>query len=582
MLEDVVRRLEEASVIGLDFETMAIRSADHDLRQARLLGIGVAIDEPRPYAAYLDIGPTGDLIAEDAFDALRSIFQDESKLIIAHNARFERTILKLQDIDVDGHLVCTLIEAMLVDENRRLSLKCLVFQEFGEEQKVYANARKPGELFGADLGEICQTHARNCLRLHRLYQPTLEKQELWRYLMEIVMPSVELSSDMSLDGVRVDVDELTRLEGIFQKRIDELNQRAHDLLGRPINIAAPQEVAEALFEELKIQPPPGLRRGKTGHYSARRDVLRLVADQHELPGVVLDHRSVIKLLSTYIRPLRERALADDGRIRPDWKACMAETGRWRCANPNLQNIPKADEIRAIFVPEPGNVFIHADYNQLELRLAALYSEDENMVRIYQEDGDIHQMTQDSVGCDRRQAKIINFSLVYGMAAKALRLNLWRFTNKWVTDAQAEEFRNRFFRNYPGLLAYHRSIYEAIDSHGYVCTIAGRRRHRYVGQDRREAFQELVNAPIQGSAADIIGFGIAALRRELAKRTAENPLWSKAKILLQEHDEIDMGAPKEIGEECAQVLKDCMEATQPPMVAIKADIGIGNNWADAKG
>lgn len=601
MIKETIKRLSDATHIAIDFEAWTPKPLrEFEVRKSRIIGIGLAIDEPEPWEVYFDFNPqtTDSTITErEVFDALKPIFENPDKLIVAHNAKFERTLLRMNNIDADGRYICTMMESILIDENTPHGLKDLVGRVFHRKRSKFKDTRKPGDLFGVDMGEYCKADSRDCLALHRYYKPKLEEQGLWDVLMSVFMPSVELASDMDIDGIRVDVDRLAELEGEYFDRMKELERQANEMLGHAINLSSNKEVSIALFEEIGIIPPAGLKKGSTGYYSTSSTVLKQVREQHDFPILVMNHRSVVKMLGSYIQPLRKKALEEDGRIRASWKPCMAETGRWRCANPNLQNLPrwqepekrvgfKGEELREVFIPEPGFTFISADYSQIELRLMAYWSGDANMLKIYRDGGDIHQLTADMCGCKRQQAKAVNFGCIYGMIPKTLREYIWLYTGEWPTHEEAEAIHNKYFTGYPGVKSYHKTVMRTVARNRYVTTITGRKRRLAPGQSPKDGFRELLNSTIQGSAADILGVAIRRLREELKKRGREDERWSKVNILLQVHDEIDLEAPDEIAEECAALVKECMERLQLSTpagkpVPIIADVNLGKSWAEAK-
>ena len=401
-------------------------------------------------------------------------------------------------------------------------------------------------------------------------------------------PLIPVIAEMERVGVKADAAELRRLSNDFGQRLAELEGRIHKLAGRPFNIGSPKQLGEVLFDEMGLG---GGRKGKTGAYATGADVLEeLAAQGHDLPARVLDWRQLSKLKSTYADALVEQIRPSTGRVHTSFDLAVASTGRISSNDPNLQNIPVRTEegrkIRRAFVAEPGHKLLSVDYSQIELRLAAHMAEVAPLKQAFQEGKDIHAMTASQVfgipveGMDpmvRRRAKAINFGIIYGISAFGLAAQLG------IPQAEARAYIEAYFERYPGIRDYMTRTKEAARKTGYVTTLFGRRCHVPGILDKNPAkrsFMEraAINAPIQGTAADIIKRAMIRIPAALADARL------KARMLLQVHDELVFEVPLAEVEATGQTVRKVMEAAALPAlelsVPIVADIGVGDNWAEA--
>ena len=389
---------------------------------------------------------------------------------------------------------------------------------------------------------------------------------------------------MEMDGIKVDRDTLSRMSNAFAQKMAALEAEIHELAGESFNVGSPKQLGEILFDKMGIE---GGKKGKTGAYATGADILEDLATEHELPGRVLDWRQMSKLKSTYTDALQDHINADTGRVHTSYSIAGASTGRLASTDPNLQNIPVRTEegrrIREAFVAEPGNVLLSLDYSQIELRILAHIAGIDTLKQAFADGLDIHAMTAsemfdvplDEMTPDiRRQAKAINFGVIYGISGFGLARNL-RIPRK---DAQG--FIDRYFERFPGIRRYMDNTVEFAKEHGYVQTLFGRRIHTSEisakGPKAGFAKRAAINAPIQGTAADVI--------RRAMIRMPDAIAHLPARMLLQVHDELLFEVPEAAVEETIETARHVMETAADPAVHLDVklvvDAGRGANWAEA--
>jgi DNA polymerase-1 len=426
------------------------------------------------------------------------------------------------------------------------------------------------------------------LRLHQLLKPRLCAERLMTMYETIERPLVPVVAEMELAGIKVDRQQLNRLSTDFADRMAELETQIHKLAGHEFNIGSPKQLGEVLFDEMGLA---GGKKGKTGAYATGADVLEdLAAQGHDLPARVLDWRQVAKLKSTYADALVEQINPETGRVHTSFALAATSTGRLSSTDPNLQNIPVRTEegrkIRRAFVAEPGHKLLSVDYSQIELRLAAHVAEVEPLKQAFRDGADIHAMTASQVfgvpaeGMDpmvRRRAKAINFGIIYGISPFGLGQQLG------IPQAEAKAYIDAYFARYPGIRDYMERTKMRAREMGYVTTLFGRRCHVPGIKDsnpaRRSFFERAaINAPLQGTAADIIKRAMIRIPDALAAKKL------KARMLLQVHDELLFEVPDAELEATAALVKNVMEAAPLPAlelsVPLVADTGAADNWADA--
>ena len=403
-------------------------------------------------------------------------------------------------------------------------------------------------------------------------------------LTDIELPLVEVLADMEYNGARVDVKALNDYSVLLTERMNRLEQECFDLAGEQFNTASPMKVGEILFDKLKIDDKA--KKTKTGQYSTTEEVLMHLRDRHPLVGKILDLRGIRKLLSTYVNALPELINAETGRIHTTYNQTVTATGRLSSTAPNLQNIPVRNddgrEIRKAFIPAEGCRFFSADYSQIELRLVADFSHDPTMVDAFKHDLDIHAITaakiyhvplEEVTSDQRRKAKTANFGILYGISAFGLseRLQIPRAESKMLID--------NYFATFPGVREYIERSVEQARQQGYVTTIFGRRRMLPDINSRNavvRSFSErnAVNAPIQGSAADIIKIAMVRIYAEMKQRGL------KSKMILQVHDELNFDVVPAEAEVLTELVVRCMQNAYHGEVPLTASHAIADNWLDA--
>ena len=422
------------------------------------------------------------------------------------------------------------------------------------------------------------------LQLKNRLEKELAKDKMEKLFYEMEMPLTRVLADMEIAGVNVDTAELKSSSDLLTRRLGELEQEIYQLAGTTFNVSSARQVGEILFERLKIDEKA--KKTKTGQYSTTEEILEKLRSRHPIVGKILDQRGIRKLLSTYINALPELINPKTGKIHTSFNQTVTATGRLSSSNPNLQNIPIRDnegrEIRRAFVPDPGCLFFSADYSQIELRIMAHLSGDPHMIGAFREGSDIHAATAakiykvpiGEVTADmRRKAKTANFGIIYGISVFGLaeRLNIPR--------SEAKELIDGYFESYPQIKEYMNKSIEVAREKGYVETICGRKRmlpdiHSHNSVVRGYAERNAINAPIQGSAADIIK--IAMIR--IARRFEEEGL--KSRMILQVHDELNFNVPTDELERVQEIVRHEMESAYPLQVPLVADYGTGHNWLEA--
>lgn len=420
--------------------------------------------------------------------------------------------------------------------------------------------------------------------LYRRFVPELQKREQYQLLLDLEMPLMSVLAEMELEGVRIDKQELARQGEAMELELETIETEIHTLAGHSFNVNSTKQVGEVLFEELALDSKA--KKTKTGIYTTSEEVLEKYKDKHPIVSKILEYRAYRKLLSTYILALPE--LTDEqGRVHTSFNQAVAATGRLSSTNPNIQNIPirtpRGRAIRAAFVPNEGEVFLSADYSQIELRLMAHFSEDPALIEAFRLGYDVHQATAariagvslEEVDADmRRNAKTANFGIIYGVSAFGLAEQLS------ISRGEAKKLIDGYFASYPGVDAYMKRVVADARAKGYVETILGRRRYLTDIDSnnavvRGYAERNAINAPLQGTAADIIKQAMIAIDRELRERGL------KTRMLLQVHDELNFSVPQSELDEVVTLVRTCMTSVGKDLrVPLEVGIGTGANWLEA--
>ena len=597
-LDAWIGRARRAGLVAVDTETTSL-----DANRAELVGASLAIEPSEACYIPLQHRTAGegqlDLGAErpkqiplaEALARLKPLLEDPAVLKVGQNIKYDLTILARQGIDVapidDTMLMSYVLDAGLhghgMDELAELHLghRTIHYEDVtgsGKAQVTFDRVPLDKALdYAAEDADVT-------LRLHRLLKPRLLAEKLVTLYETVERPLVPVVAAMERAGIRVDPVELARLSADFAGRMAELDGRIHAAAGENFNVGSPKQLGEILFDKLGL---PGGKKGRTGAWGTGADVLEALAEQgHELPKLVLDWRQLQKLKGTYADALQAQIDPATGRVHTSFALAATSTGRLSSSDPNLQNIPVRTEegrkIRRAFVAEPGWTLLSADYSQIELRLLAHIADVAALKQAFRQGIDIHALTASQVfdvpveGMDpmvRRAAKAINFGLIYGMSAFGLAGQLG------IPQKAAQDYIEAYFARYPGIRAYMEATRRLARAQGFVTTLYGRRCHLPDITSKNpamRAFQEraAINAPIQGTAADIIKRAMVRLPDELTTRKL------RARMLLQVHDELVFEVPNNEIEPTQTVVKAIMEGAARLDVPLVVDTGTGANWDEA--
>ncbi|MDE0146653.1 MAG: DNA polymerase I [Nitrospira sp.] len=614
VLQDWVTRARYAGAVALDTETT---SPDESL--ADLVGISLCVQPD--HACYIPLAhrlpaaaaePEGSTAGEEppspqpesleqipldaALDLLRPLFTDPSVLKIGHNLKYDVVVLRRYDVAVspldDTMLMSYVLDGGVhghgMDELAALHLdhRTIPFKDVtgtGKSQITFDLVPLDRALaYAAEDADVT-------LRLHRFLKPRLLAERMVTPYETLERPLVPVLAGMETDGIRVDREKLEQLSREFAERQHALEQDIYRLAGREFNVGSPKQLGEVLFDELRLE---GGHKGKSGAYATGADVLEsLAAEGHELPATVLEWRQLDKLKSTYTDALIEQVNPRTGRVHTSFAMAAASTGRLSSINPNLQNIPIRTEdgrkIRHAFVAEPGRILLSLDYSQIELRLLAHVAGIDALKRAFHEGLDIHALTAAQMfGVDagtvdpamRRQAKAINFGIIYGISAFGLSRQLG------ISNEEAAAYMKAYFERYPGIQDYMNRTKQFCREHGYVETLFGRRCHVPGIHDKNAARRNFaeraaINAPIQGTAADVLKRAMIRVPPTLARHGLD----TRARMLLTVHDELLFEVDEAVADQTAGVVKDIMESACLPALSLSVpltvDIGQGQSWGN---
>jgi DNA polymerase-1 len=586
VLKNFLKEIQKLGEVSLDLETTSI-----DPMQAEIVGISLSIKENE--GVYIPVAHTypdcpKQLSFHDVFEVLGPILTDPKIKKIGQNIKYDMLVFHNAGIELQGIYFDTMVAAYLINPSRTtLNLNDLALSYLNHKMITYKEVAGSGKnAIGFEEVPIDQAteysaeDAEITYSLYRLLDPMLEENEFEELFHEIEMPLVPVLTRMELDGVRVDADFLSRMSGEIGKQLDTLIQKIYGLAGEEFNINSTQQLSRILFTKLKIKP---IKKTKTG-YSTNVEVLQQLAEDHELPREILEYRSLNKLKNTYVDALPKMIHPKTGRVHTSLNQTVTATGRLSSSKPNLQNIPirtpLGRKIREAFVAEQDHILISADYSQVELRILAHLSEDERLISAFQNDEDIHTRTAVEIfGLPekkvtpemRRDAKVVNFGIIYGMGRFGLSRQLS------IPMDVADEYIQSYFEQYPGVKVYQEKLLDEAREKGYVTTIMNRRRPIPELSSNNRNIQAMgertaINTPIQGSAADIIKVAMIRISEALQNRKM------RSKMILQIHDELILEAPEKELEEAKQVLKEGMEGVITLKIPLIVDIGTGKNWS----
>ncbi|MGA0832413.1 MAG: DNA polymerase I, partial [Polynucleobacter sp.] len=604
-LKKIINQCYEYPFIAIDCETNSLNA-----KLSELVGISLSYKEGTSFYIPLRHGTSSndnqsDFISNsnnsikqinfsDAINLIKPLFEDPSVLKVGHNIKFDALVMRqvhngniLLNPIADTMCISYVLDAGRVDSHkldelalRELNHNTIKFDDVcGKgKNKILFNQLSPQEAlnYAAEDADIT-------LRLHEYLWPQLEQEPGLRYVYEhIEMPAMRVLGIIERNGITIDSAKLAQQGQEVGKKLLALEKEIHELAKQPFNIQSPKQIAEILFGQLQL---PVVKKTPSGAPSTDEEVLQKLAEDYPLPARILDYRSLAKLMSTYIEKLPRMINPKTGRVHTNYAQAVAVTGRLASNEPNLQNIPVRTEegrrIREAFIPAKGYRLVSADYSQIELRIMAHIAEDDNLLAAFRAGKDIHQATAAEIFAipleqvsseQRRYAKVINFGLIYGMSAYGLAGNLK------IERAAAQKYIATYFERYPGVAAYMERTREEARSRGYVETVFGRRlwlpEIKASGPRRQGAERAAINAPMQGTAADLIKLAMVAVQDWLEREKL------RTRMLLQVHDELVFEAAPDELEHLKSSLPGLMGSIAQLKVPLIVSIGVGDNWEEA--
>jgi len=591
-LEKLAEELARSPAFALDTEATST-----DAMTAALVGIAVAMKEGQ--AHYIPVGHSrgagSQLPLDYVLDKLKPVLGDAHIAKYAHNAKYDLTVLARHEVEVRGLAFDTMIAEWLIDPaSRNLGLKNLAWARLGVEMTPISFLIGKGKdqitIDRVPVEQVAQYAGADVdmtYRLVGLLESELREKELWRLFTEIEMPLVPILVEMEMQGVALDVPFLRHMSDRLQERLVALEQEIQDQVGYPFNVNSTQQLSDALFIKLGL-PATGLKKTASGHYSTAAEVLEGLKDQHPVIGLILEQRELAKLKSTYVDALPQLVNPRTKRVHTSYNQTGTVTGRISSADPNLQNIPIRTElgrqVRRAFVAGEGCVLLAADYSQVELRIMAHISQDPALLEAFRRGEDIHTSTAAAImGVPaeavtpemRRLAKSVNFGLSYGQGSYGLA------QQTGLSQEEADRFIKTYFARYPKVKEYIERTKRQAREQGYVETLLGRRRYfpELKSEDKTHAnivaaaYRMAINAPIQGSAADILKIAMIRLHRALHERNL------KSRMILQVHDELVLEVPEDEVDAVAPLVKETMEGALQLDASLKVDVKVGKNWLE---
>ncbi len=580
----LVKNLLAQKVVCFDTETTSLNELEAEL-------VGMSFSYKKGLAYYIPLSENREEVLE-TLEIFRPFFENEEVLKVAHNLKFDYKVLHQYGVKIKGSLFDTMIAHYLLNPDGRhgmdyLSEMHLNYKPVSIETLIGKKGKNQGTFRDVDLLEATEYAAEDAditYQLYELFAPQLKKENLEDLFFKIEMPLMTVLAKMELAGISLDENWLKQESIDLENDLRNLEKEIFELSGEEFNMNSPKQLGEILFEKMKLDPKA--KKTKTGQYATSEDVLQKLASKHEIIKHILEYRTYQKLKSTYVDALPSQIDKTDKRVHTNFSQTTAATGRLASVNPNLQNIPirtlRGQQIRGAFVSGEGKKIISADYSQIELRLIAEISGEENMIKAFQNGEDIHASTaaklfgiplEEVTKTQRSQAKTVNFGIIYGQGAFALA------EQTGLSRTEAKQLIDSYYETYPKLKIWMAEQVQKARELGYVETIFNRKRHlkdinsaNFVVKAHAE--RNAVNAPIQGSAADIIKIAMI----NIDKIFEEEKL--KTKMLLQVHDELVFEAPTEEVEVATYLIKTEMESAVETQVPLLVEVGVGVNWLEA--
>ncbi len=552
--------------------------------------IGLSFSSRKGVAYYVPLSPVKDE-AQKTLEIFRPFFEKKEIVKISHNLKADYKILKLYGLEIEGAIFDTMIAHYLLSPDGRHAMEYLAEMYLNYKpialESLIGKGKNQAKFSSLSLEEQTKFAAEDAdltFRLYQIFAPQLKKENLDDLFFKVEMPLMKVLAKMELEGIALDKDWLEQESKDLENDLKNLEKTIFAISGEEFNMNSPKQLGEVLFEKMQLDPKA--KKTKSGQYATGEDILQKLSAKHEIIQHILEYRTYQKLKSTYVDALPLQIDKEDHRVHTNFSQTTAATGRLSSLNPNLQNIPirtlRGQQIRGAFVANPGNKIIAADYSQIELRLIAAISEEENMIKAFQNGEDIHASTasklfgiplEEVTKTQRSQAKTVNFGILYGQGAFGLA------EQTGLSRKEAKEMIESYFETYPKLKKYMADQVIKAQEMGYVETILHRKRHlkdinsaNFVVKAHAE--RNAVNAPIQGSAADVIKLAMIKIDEKLTEQNL------KTKMLLQVHDELVFEAPEEEIDTVSELIKKEMESAYETTVPLLVEVGVGNNWLEA--
>ncbi len=588
-LDAWLARINNAELVSLDTETTGL-----DPMTAKLVGLSLSVEPGK--AAYIPVahdyaGAPAQLSLKNVLGKLKGWLEDPDKPKLGQNMKYDLHIFANHGVRVAGVAHDTLLQSYVLESHRPHDMDSLAVRHLGIKTISYDEMTGKGasripfsqvNLEGAK--DYAGEDADITLQLHREMFPAIERDDkLMNVYSAIEMPVMEILFTIERQGVLLDVEVLRKQTAELSERLGEIEKEVHEQAGQPFNLGSPKQLQEILFVKQQL---PVIKKTPGGQPSTDEDVLQQLALDHPLPKLILEYRALSKLKSTYTDKLPKMVNPDTGRVHTNYAQAVANTGRLASNDPNLQNIPvrtqEGRRVREAFIAPDGCSIVSADYSQIELRIMAHLSQDENLLKAFREGSDVHRhtaseifgVTQDEVSSEqRRYAKVINFGLIYGMSAFGLAGQLG------IERAAAQQYIDRYFARYPGVADYMQRTRETAKEKGYVETVFGRRLYlaeiRASNHQRRQAAERAaINAPMQGTAADLIKLSMIAVNNWIAAHTLDT------RMIMQVHDELVLEVPQVELTLVKKTVPELMAGVAKLDVPLVADVGAGPNWEQA--
>lgn len=583
-LNQLLQNIVTQSVLSLDTETTST-----DPIRAELVGMSFSYAENQAF--YVPV-PADRSEAQKIVDRFRPVFENREIMKVGQNIKYDMLVLANYGVQLQGPLFDTMVAHYVLQPELRHNMDYLAeiylnYQTIHIEELIGPKGKNQGnmrDLPPASVYEYACEDADVTLKLKNKLEKELDENNVRKLFEEIEMPLIPVLAYMERNGVRIDTEALKETSRHFTLRMKQIEEEVYQLAGTEFNIASPKQVGEVLFDRLKIVEKA--KKTKTGQYVTSEEVLESLRGKHEVVGKILEHRGLKKLLGTYIDALPQLINPETGRIHTSFNQTVTATGRLSSSNPNLQNIPirneDGKEIRKAFIPDDGCIFFSADYSQIELRIMAHLSGDPHMIEAFQKGQDIHAATaakiykvplEEVTREQRSKAKTANFGIIYGISVFGLaeRLNVDR--------KEAKELIDGYFENYPHVKEYMDESIRIARERGYIETIFKRKRYLPDINSRNAvvrgyAERNAINAPIQGSAADIIKVAMVRIYQRFLKEGIQS------KMILQVHDELNFSVLPEEQEKVKQIVIEEMESAYKMKAPLLADSGWGQNWLEA--